>query len=160
MQVKTIPIIFFTWTITTCCFAEQIAEYIRIPSKGPGFAIDRTTNSVIVGDVGYDAKFCDAENEFHCVVSKVFEFAVPRNSILQNKWEFNGSIYKVIQRIRLRGERPALVIEKNGSPKIWYLWSTHRGLMMFDIKTREKQAGGLLLDGVCGFAASNGCIEN
>lgn len=165
MQIKSAmkPIIgLLMWLIYTCSFAEHIAEYIHMPLKGDGFAIDAATNSVIIADIGYEAKFCNAKGDFHCVISKAFEFSVPKKVKFRDTWSYNGQSYKVIQKISLRGERPAWVIEKTGEPIIWYLWSSHRGLIMFgaEKKAVKTQAGVFLLDGICGFAASSTCIEN
>lgn len=153
---------FLIWLSASCSFAEPIAEYIHMPLKGESFAIDSDTNSVYITDIGYDAKFCNSADDYYCVVSKVLEFAVPKKLPFEDAWTYNSQSYKVIQKLSLRGEFPAFVIEKTGKTTFWYLWSSHRGLIMFGAERKEvaeTKAGVFMLDGICGFAASSDCYS-
>lgn len=140
------------------CFAEvHSGEYIHVPEKRPALGIFPAEKSFTVGDVGHEATFCPEDSKYYCFESQKVKFAVPKNLELPTTWKYAGETYRVIQRFSTRGEYPAWAIEKLTGMRMWFVWSSHHGLMMLGEGSGKNQQGGYMLDGICGFAANKSC---
>ena len=140
------------------CFAEvHRGEYIHVPEKRPALGIFPDEKWFTVGDVAHSAIFCPEDSKYHCFESQKIKFAVPKNLEFASTWKYSGETYRVIQRFSTRGEYPAWVIEKSTGMRMWFVWSSHHGLMMLGEGSGKNQQGGYMLDGICGFAANESC---
>ena len=150
----------FSCFVSMSCFAQvHSGEYIHVPEKRPVIGIFPYENSFTVGDVGYEAKFCLEDSKYHCFESQKVKFAVPKNLENETTWKYGGETYRVVQRFSTRGEYPAWAIEKTTGLRMWFVWSSHHGLMMIGEGTSKNRQGGYMLDGDCGFAASATCEQ-
>jgi hypothetical protein len=142
------------------CFAEvHSGEYVHVPDKRPVIGIFPKDNGLTVGDIAHDATFCLQDSRYHCFEAQKIKFAVPKNLVMASTWKYAGESYRVIQQFTTRGEYPAWVIEKSTGLPMWFVWSSHHGLMMLGEGGGKNTHGVYILDGICGFAASEFCIQ-
>ena len=70
---------------------DGVYIYSDIFKSNKVFLIDETKASVIIGDVGWSAKFCDPANGYVCFLSKYVAFAVPINQeIGEQQWVYGN----------------------------------------------------------------------
>jgi hypothetical protein len=155
-------LVFFLCGYCSTCLSAGVANYIHLPIKSSGITFDEKLSTLRIADRADDAVFCKSKDSFHCIVARDFEFAVPKRKELPKKWMHNNQHYKVIQQLGFRSEIPAWVIERvSGNKTFWYLWSSNRGLTMFGVKesAENPSPGFFVVNGTCGFAADDSCVE-
>jgi hypothetical protein len=155
---KVLAITFLSFMALHCMAETRGGEYFHIPEKRAAINVMPAEKSIAVGDLAHPAKFCDPSIPRYCFTLQELAFAVPKKFDSLKTWTHEGQTYKVVQKLSTRGEYPAWVIEKTTGKRWWYLWSAHRGLMMFGQGSGSNRSGGYLLDGSCGFAASDTCF--
>jgi len=142
------------------CQAEiSGGEYVHFPDKRPSIGIFPHMNGLAVGDVAYDAEFCSNDIAYVCFEAKEIKFAVPKILRDLNSWSYKNEKYKILQSLKMKGDHPAWVIEKTTGMKMWFVWSSFNGLLMFGVGDNKNQRGAYMLDGFCGFAADTACKE-
>ena len=157
-MIKRTLLIIFVFFLASVCRAEVFGgEYIHVPDKRPPIGLFPGTNGVTVGDVAYDAEFCADGMDYICFEAKEIKFAVPKNLNNINAWMYKNDKYKVLRHLNTRGDRPTWIIEKTTGMKMWFVWSSYNGLVMFGIDEHKNQRGVYMLDGICGFAANAAC---
>jgi hypothetical protein len=157
MKFFCISILFF---ITFNCLAETHgSEYFHVPEKRAVINIMPAEKSIAIGDLAHVAKFCEPSIPRHCFNLQKLVFAVPKKFDTLKTWTHEGHTYSVIQKLSTRGEYPAWVIQKTSGDRWWYLWSAHRGLMMFGEGSKSNASGTYFLDGLCGFGADLKCTN-
>jgi hypothetical protein len=144
--------------LTLHCGAETHGgEYFHVPQKRPTINIKPSEKFIAIGDLAYDAEYCESSNPMYCFKLQKFSFAAPKQFNTLKTWKHDGQDYKIVHKLSTRGEYPAWVIEKTTGQRWWYLWSSHKGLMAFGEKMQD--AGSYLLDGECGFGANTTCAD-
>ncbi|WOI45636.1 hypothetical protein [Acidovorax sp. BLS4] len=133
------------------------AEYIHVPGKRPVVGIFQKENGITIGDVGHEANFCKDDSPYICFRMKTMAFAVPKKLEKFDEWTHEKEVYRIVQSFEMRGVYPVWVIEKTTGLKMWFVWSSYRGLLMFGEGSNKNQEGVYMLDGFCGFAASEAC---
>jgi hypothetical protein len=155
---KKLPLVFCVYSLASICHAQVVGgEYIHIPENRPVIGFFPSANTITIGDIAHEAKFCPGDSDYVCFEVKELKFATPRNPKDMKSWIYDGERYKVTRRFSTRESHPAWVIEKITGLKMWFLWSSHNGLMMFAENRDKNQSGVYMSDGFCGFAASKGC---
>jgi hypothetical protein len=157
MNIKRLFASFCCFAALTCFAQVRSGEYIHVPEKRPALGIFPEQGWFTVGDVAHDAKFCLEDSKYHCFESQKVKFAVPKNLENETTWKYEGETYRVMQRFSTRGGYPAWAIEKSTGLRMWFVWSSHHGLMMIGEGASKNQQSGYMLDGVCGFAANATC---
>jgi hypothetical protein len=78
------------------CDTDRIYGYSNL-GRGDGIIIDEKRHSVLIGDTGVNATFCNTKSGFYCVNSKYFNFAVPTEvSSNTQSWHMGNYEYKVL----------------------------------------------------------------
>lgn len=144
---------------------NPIDRWVYVDPINPRIVVtlERTPDSFGVGDVRFDADYCTDDSENICVKSRGFQFAVPKGfDGGTSDWIVGDVEYHVAEYTELRvfGLEDDVYLIDHSAPEgqVRFIFSPSRGLLGFGGLPAN---GGrlLLLDSVCGFGSSSGCIN-
>lgn len=142
--------------------AAQSFEYANLFNARHLIAIQVTPPLVASGDRAVDASFCKRADEFVCVTSEWFNFAVPSGKArLPTQWEQGGNEYKLVgsEKLVLLGvRRDVLRIESvQKGLRYRFLYSRRDGLVGFSSEVDGQPVTFMSLRAIgYGAAASSG----
>jgi hypothetical protein len=129
-------------------FPASAATYVDLFNTKALLKIE--TNAVYLTDLGREASQCTQSEEFVCIRSRDFNFAVPRDPA-RTEWTFEGEHYKVTGHSseNLFGMFVSYtLIAVTGRTEVTYAYSPIRGVLAI----RGKTGRVFILSGPCGFA--------
>lgn len=144
---------------------NPIDRWVYVDPLDPRIVVtlERTPDSFGLGDVQFDADYCTDDSENICVKSRGFQFAVPKGFDGNTSgWNVRDAEYHVAEYTELRvfGLEEGVYLIDHAAPEgqLRFIFSPTRGLLGFG-GLPENGGRLLLLESVCGFGSSNGCIN-
>lgn len=152
---------------TITCVQPAVAqsfEYSNLFNAAHEITLQTKPALVASGDRAVDAYFCNADEEFICVDSEWFNFAIPSGkSKLSSEWTRGENAYKLIgseQLVLLGTRRDVIRIESTQKGKRYrFLYSRRYGLIGFSGEV-DGQPVTFISQRVIGFGASSARISN
>jgi hypothetical protein len=132
------------------------ADYIHT-SSGRSMSIRSEQQAIAIGDIGYDANFCDASTGMVCLRAHDFRFSIPIDAQRRSTWVHDGVAYsaKAIDETIFGRPGPYWMIKQEGRNGFEFIYSDRFGLIALQKKTGTP--GAYLLMQPCGFAAPPDC---
>jgi hypothetical protein len=122
---------------------SQSHTYVNALDRRHTISMETNPAGFIGGDRAIDAYSCGKADRFVCFSSEDFSFAVPNKKALDvGNWEYKGIKYKLVRREKtnlLGHSFTGWIIESiQKERKIQYLYSRHRGLLVFSVDVNNE----------------------
>lgn len=118
----------------------QAYEYAELLEKRSYVTIQISPAIFADRDRGFQAKYCDEKDEFICVSSGPFNFAVPRTlSSKTVNWKYDGNFYRLLHKaqVNLLGidVKAWVIASDQARSKFRFFYSLDRGLLAIAVYT-------------------------
>ncbi len=150
----------FMLSLCTLTEAEHW-DYINPVLPNKKITITSTPPGIGVQHVLHEAKFCDAESDYYCLISEEFEFHIPINlSRITNSWEVSNVEHKLVptRDIKYIGSKGEifLIEKKQNDWTMRLIYTKFNGVIGLGA-IKDNSTGFYLINGSCGFAADPKC---
>jgi len=94
IHTKVVLVFLLILSITSCDTGAETIVYTNLYNKKAEAVLQINTDDVILGHMVNSATYCNDVDQYLCISSKGFKFAVPKD-MSRKRWRYDGAEYKI-----------------------------------------------------------------